>query len=136
LIHSLFLSPCYFFPIYCTIPNDLKFFKHVANLPWRMNPKKHHHLRHFFMQMWPCEVNCLFFGKVKKMIFVNSNINILQFAWWKFLKFFPHILKPMYYRILWLHVSKYGFFLNFGACPRNGSFGAFLVKIQSRNLRS
>jgi len=38
-----------FFPICCTIPNDLNFFKYVANLPWRMNPKKHHHFGHFFI---------------------------------------------------------------------------------------
>jgi len=72
--------------------------------------------------------SCLVFRRVKKMIFVNSNANILKSAWWKFLKFFPHILKLVYYKILRLHVSKNVFFQNFGACTRNGSFGAFLVK--------
>jgi len=42
-----------FFPICCTIPNDLKIFKHVANLPWRMNPKKKHQYVHFF---YKCDV--------------------------------------------------------------------------------
>jgi len=56
LIHFLLLSIYYFFPICCTIPNDLKIFKHVANLPWRINPKSNHHFGHFFIQMWPSEV--------------------------------------------------------------------------------
>jgi len=51
------LSIYYYFSICCTIPNDLEIFKHVANLPWRMNPKKYHHYGHFYIQMWSCEVH-------------------------------------------------------------------------------
>jgi len=43
------------------------------------------------------------------------------------LKFFPHLLKPVYYKIPWLHVPQF-FFLKFGAYTRNGSFGTILVK--------
>jgi len=129
---SLHLSTYYFFlyifvltifSIYNTIPNDLKIFKHVANLPWRMNPKNHYHFGHFFIQMWPCEVQLLVFCRAKIRIFVTSNINTLQSAWWKFLKFFPHLLNLVYYKILWLYMSNKDIFEKFGTCPRNGSFG-------------
>jgi len=46
LNHSLHLSTYCFFPICCTILNDLKFFEHVANLPKRMNPKNYYHFGH------------------------------------------------------------------------------------------
>jgi len=80
----------YFFPIYCTIPNDLKIFKHVANLLWRMNPKKHHQYGHFLMQMWPCKVQLPCFSQSQKGRFLSIQmlINILQLKWWKFLNFF------------------------------------------------
>jgi len=71
--------------------------------------------------------NCPLFCGDKKRIFVNSNASILQSTEYKFLKFFPH-LKQAYYKILQLHMSKNVFFLKFGTCTRNGSFGAFLVK--------
>jgi len=48
LNRSLLLSTYYFFPICFTIPNDLKNFKHVANLPWNMNLKNYNHFGHFF----------------------------------------------------------------------------------------
>jgi len=131
LNHSLFLSTYYFFPIGCTIPNDVKFLKHVANLPWRMNPKKHHLHKYFFIQMWPCEVLLPCFLKGQKMIFANSNANILQSMRWKFLKFFPTSFEiRVLVKILLLHVSKFIYlFLKFGTCSRNGNFGAFLVNI-------
>jgi len=57
LNHYLLFSTYYFF-LYqcCTIPNDLNFLKYVANLPWQMNSKKHHHFGHFSIQMRACEV--------------------------------------------------------------------------------
>ena len=47
--HSLHFSTYYFFPICCTLPNDLKIFKHVVNLTGRMNVNKHNHLGLFFI---------------------------------------------------------------------------------------
>jgi len=121
---SLFLSTYYFFPLYWIIPNDLKNFKHVANLPWKMNPKKHHHFEHFTYKCNLVKCNFSIFRRAKKMIFVTSNANILQSTWWKFLNIFPRLLKPSYYRILWLHMSKKCIF----SSTRNGSFWVFLVK--------
>jgi len=39
---------------------------------------------------------------------------------------FPLLLKPAYYNILWLPVSKFLFL--FFACTKNGSLGAFLAQ--------
>ncbi len=120
--HSLLLSTCSFFSISCTNPNNLKFFKHVANLPWIMNPKKHLHFGHFFIQMWPSEMQLpIFFARPKKRFpsiqtLISCNLQC------KFLKFFPHLLKLVHYKILWSHVHKNVFFLKFYTCTRNGSF--------------
>jgi len=47
----------------------------------------------------------------------------LQSTEWNFLKFFPHLFKPMYYKILWLYVSKFIYlFLKFGTCTINDCF--------------
>jgi len=135
ILAMLFLSTYYFFPICCTIPNDLKFFKHVANLTWNVNPKKHQQHGHFFIQIWAYKVQLPDFLQGQKRILANSNANILQSIWWKFLKFFPHFFKLVYYKILWLHISKNIFFLNFSTYTRNGSLGVFLVRTQSRNFR-
>jgi len=70
----------------------------------------------------------LIFCRTKKKFFVNSNTNILQSTRWKFLKFFLHLFKPSYCKILWLHLLKSIFFQKFGTCTRNGSFWAYLVK--------
>jgi len=43
------------------------------------------------------------FCKAKKRILANSNANILQSTPWKFLKFFPHLFKLVFYKILWLY---------------------------------
>jgi len=77
IITELF-STYYFFLVCCTIPNLLKIFKHVTSLPWRTNPKKHHHHGHFCIQMWSYEVQLLDFLQGQKTIFVNSNTNILH----------------------------------------------------------
>jgi len=50
--------------------------------------------------------SCHVFHKAKEYIFVNSNANILQSTQWNFLKFFPQLLKPSYYKIKWFDVSK------------------------------
>jgi len=121
LNHLLLLSTYYFFPICCTIPNYLKFFKHIANLPWRMNPKSYNHFGHFFYTngtLW--NATAQFFTGPKKGFYVNSNTNILQSTWWKILKFFPHLLKQVYYKILQLNVSKKVLFQKFGTCTRHG----------------
>jgi len=34
----------------------------------------------------------------------------------------------VYFKILRLHFSKNTFFVKFGSCPKNESFGAFLVE--------
>jgi len=112
LNHSLLLSTYYFFSICCTIPNDLKIFKHLANLPRRINLKSYHHFEHFFIQMSASKVQLPKFLQGQKRIFVNSNTNILQSTWWKFLKFFPHLLKPYYYKILHYMCPKMFFFEN------------------------
>jgi len=131
LNHSLLLSTYYFLFICWTTPNDLKIFKHIDNLPCRMNPKSYNHFGHFFIQMWPSKVQLTSFSHGQKKDFVNSNANILQSRWWKFLKFFPHLFKSAYYKILRLHVSKNVFFLKFVICFRNGSFGVVLVNTYS-----
>jgi len=55
---------------------------------------------------------------IAKIFFATSNANILQSTRWKFLKFFPHLLKTTYYKILRLHVSKFIYFLKIGTCIR------------------
>jgi len=99
-----------------------------------MNPKRNRHFGHFFIQMWPCEVQLPSFLQGKERIFVNLNANILQSTQWEFLKFFPHLSKPLYYEILQLHVSKNGFFLKLGTCAQNDSFWAFGGKYSQRTL--
>jgi len=117
-------------------PNDLKFFQHVANLPWKMNPKKHHYFGHFFIWKWACEVQLpsflwgqkkdycelkahtpLVLLKLSQILLAKTsnqtdwdNFSIFQSMGWKFLKFFPHISKSTYYKILQLYVSKNVFF--------------------------
>jgi len=44
------------------------------------------------------------------MNFVTSNTNILESTKQKFLNFFSHFLKLVYYKIIRLHVSKKVFF--------------------------
>jgi hypothetical protein len=128
LNHFVLFFTYYFFPICCAIPNDLNFFKHVANLTWGMNPKSNHHFGHFSYKCDLVKCNCPYFYRAKKMIFAISNVGILQSTKWKILNFFPHIFKLFYYKILRLYVFKNVFHLKFGACIRNGSFEAFLVK--------
>jgi len=135
LNHSLLLSTYYFFPICYTTPNDLKFFKHVYNLTWRMNPKSSTILDIFSYHCDFVKCCCLIFHRAKMKIFVNSNINIFQSIRWKFLKFFPHLLKLAYYKILQLDVSENISFLKFGRCTRSVNFGAFLMKTQSNTFR-
>jgi len=72
--------------------------------------------------------SCTFFRRAPKWIFVNSKANILQFTWWKILKFFSRLLKTVYYTILQFHVSKIIFFQKFGTCTRNGNSGAFFCE--------
>jgi len=133
LVHvSLFCQCSYHIAIFSYMffnSKSINFLEHVANLPWRMNPKKYHHFGNFSYECDLVKYNCPVFCRDKKKIFVNSNINILQSTCWKFLKFLPHIFKPAYYKILWLHVSKNVlFFLRFETCTRNDSFGVFWVK--------
>jgi len=56
---------------------------------------------------WCDIVKCNYPGgcRAKIRIFVTSNANILQSSWRKFLKIFPHLLKLVEHKILWLHVS-------------------------------
>jgi len=123
LNHSLLLSIYYFFPICCTIPNDLKFFKHLDNLPSRMNPKSNHNSDHFFIQIWPCEVQLLVFSQSPIQMLIYCNLQGGNF--WKFFHIFSnqHIIRSYRY-MCW----KMFFFLYFWSCTRSGNFGAFLVK--------
>jgi len=45
--------------------------------------------------------------RAKRMIYVAHT---LKSGCWKFLNFFPHVLKSEYYTILWLHVTKNVYF--------------------------
>jgi len=76
-----------------------------------MNLKKHHPFGQFFIQMQACEVQLPDFLQGPKKGFKNSKAHILQSMQWKFLKFFPHVLKSAHYKILQLHVSKNVFFI-------------------------
>jgi len=77
--------------------------------------------------------SCPVFHREKRG-FVNSNANILQSSWWKFLKFLLHLHKPVYYKILRLHVSKNVFFLKFGTYTRNGILELFRWKHSQKPL--
>jgi len=78
--------------------------------------------------------SCLDFCRDSKRNFVTSNAYTLQSAWWKILKFFPHLWNLAYYKILRLHVSKNVFYQKFATCPRNGSFGVFWWKCSQKPL--
>jgi len=62
------------FLLCCTIPNDVKFFRHVANLSRKKNPKKHHHFEN--------EFECLYLAIYVVRFFANfitcSQVSILQ----------------------------------------------------------
>ncbi len=77
--HSLLLSTYYFFPIRCTIPNDLKIFKHVFNLSRKRNPKKNHHFAHFFIEKWASEVYLPCFSHGPKNDFIEFECLYLTF---------------------------------------------------------
>jgi len=128
LNHSLLLSTYYFISISCTIPNDLKFFKHVANLLWRLNPKKHHHFGHFFIQVDLVKYNCHVFCKAKKRIFANSNTYVLQRYTVEISKFFSTSSQTSVLQDHVVTCVQNVFFLKFDTCTRNGSFRALLVK--------
>jgi len=81
-------------------------FKHVANLTLRMNSEKYHHFGHFSYECDLVKCSHPVFCRAQKINLATSNTNILQSTWWKFLNFFPHILKPEQYKILWLNVPK------------------------------
>ena len=86
--------------------------------------------KEFFFLKCSCPVFC----RAQKMISVNLNANISQSTQWKFLKFFPHILKSAYYKILRSHVSKKSFFQKFDTCTKNGSFEHFQWKYSHGTL--
>jgi len=110
LNHFVLLFTYYFFPICCTISNDLKLFKHIANLPWRMNPKKHHQCGHFFIQMWPCKVQLLVFSKAKntfRSIQTVISCNLYSEIFWNFTQTsilwdptITHVKKCCFFKIL------------------------------------
>jgi len=66
LKHSLLLSTYYFFPICHTIPNDVKFFKHITNLFRKLNSKKYHPFWQFFIEKWACEMQLPSFSQIWK----------------------------------------------------------------------
>jgi len=146
LNHSLLLSTYYFFCICYTTPNDLKFFKHVYNLAWRMNPKSDNHFGYFsyHCDLGKCccpvhmgSVDVRFFtGPKWGCLSIQTLIYIFQSTRWKFLKCFSPLLKLAYYKILRFDVSENISFLKFGPCTRSVSFGALLLKTQSNTFRS
>jgi len=115
LNHSLHLSIYYFFPVCCTIPNDLKIFKHVANLTWRMNPKSYHHFGHFFIQMWPCEVQLPIFSQGQKKGFLSIqtliSCNLHGGNFWNFFHIFANKYTTRSYSYM---CPKMFFFYNLG----------------------
>jgi len=118
-----------FFPLYCTIPNDLKYFKHLANLLWRMNPKKHHHLEHFIMQMWACKVQLLDFLQGPKEHFCKFKSSYLAIQIVEiFLKFSTYSQLSILQDPMVTCVQKIFFFPNFGNCIWNGNSRVFFIK--------
>jgi len=129
LNHSLLLSTLYFFfPICCTIPNDLKNFKHVANLTWKMKSKSYHHFRHFFIQMWPSEVQLPSFSQGQKMDFCQFRHLYPTIYMVEISEIFSTSFQTSLLQDPIVTCVQQCFFLKFGTCIRNGSFGAFLVK--------
>jgi len=127
LNHSLLLSTYYFFLICCRISNDLKFFKHVANLPWRMNPMNYNHFEYVFIMIRPCEVHLTRFFQELKMAFYHFERWYLAIYMVEISEFFPLLFNLAYYKILWLYVSENNIFQKFGTSTRNGSFWVFWV---------
>jgi len=83
--------------------------------------------------LYKCDLvkcNYLDFYKALKRIIVNSNTNILQSTQWKFLKFFPHLLKPVFLKDPMITCVQ-----KFGACTGNGSFGEFWWKHSLKPLK-
>jgi len=130
----------YFFSICYTVPNDLNSFKHVANLPWRMNPRNNHHFGYFFIQMWPCEVHFKillgdtnvtlwrpdqFFARPPKgflSIQTLTSCNPHSGKFWNFFYIFSNQHNIRSYNYI---SPKMFFFPKFGTCPQNGNFWAF-----------
>jgi len=130
LNHWLFLSTYYFLPTCCTIPNDLKFFEHVSNLNWNMNPKKNLNHGNFFihsnMSLWSAFAR--FFVGPKKGFWLIQMLISCNWCCGNFWKFFHIFLNYCTTRSYGYMYQKIFFFLNFDTCTINGSFGAFLVK--------
>jgi len=66
----------------------------------------------------------LFFAGTKEMFF---NTNILQSTWWKFQKFFSHLFRPEYYKILYNHMSQ--FFSKIWYLYKNWQFWSIMGEI-------
>jgi len=135
LNHSLHLSTYYFFPICCTILNYLKF---SSMWPTCLEEWIQRSTTIFYFFSYKCDLVkccCPFFHRGKKKIFVTLNANISQSTQWRILNFFPHLLNLLYYKILWLYVSKNDIFQKFGICTRNGNFWVFFVITESKNFR-
>jgi len=109
LNHSL-LSTFYFFPIRYTIPNDVNFFKHIANLFKKLIQRSTTIFNIFSLESKLVKCSCSIFHKVEKMTMVNLNAYIFRSTLWNFMKFLPHVVDSKYYKILRLHVSKIVFF--------------------------
>jgi len=74
IILYFFLLTIFF--LCCTIPNDLKILKHVADLPWIRNQKGNRHFRHSFILMWLSEVQLPGFSQGLKKDFCHFKCSI------------------------------------------------------------
>jgi len=130
LNHSLFLSTYYFF--YYMLYNSKWFKKFQActsQLALKNDSKKAPTTWTFFHANSCDLVKCiaLFFAGPKKA-FLSIQMLISYNPYSEFLKFFLYLLKPYYYKILKLNVSKNVCFLKFGTYISSGTFRVFWMK--------
>jgi len=132
LNHSLDLS-IYYFSVCCTILNDLKFFKHVANLPWRINPKKKQPTLTFFhtnVTLWST-TTLLFVGPKKWFLLRFCQFKLYLATYMvKFMNFFFTSSQSASIHgctcPIMLFFKKNS--LKFVNCTRIGNFGVFWSK--------
>jgi len=128
LNHFLFLSTYSFFPICCTISNDLKFSSMQPTCLEELIQRITTILDIFSYKCDLLKCSYLLFDKAKKVflsIQILMSCNLYGENFWNFF----HIM--VLQDLMITCVQKcffFFFFFKFGTSPRNGSFGVFLVK--------
>jgi len=87
-----------------------KNFQPCSQLALKNESKEAPPFQTFFIEMWACELQLPSFlqGQVKDFCKFKSShlaIHTVEIS-----KFFPHVFKSTYHKILWLHMSNGGFF--------------------------